>query len=130
MPLENVSNLTSNGIQHSEEIARVSIKIPPIWQKNVKIWLLQIEAQFATANITAEMTKFNYIIGSLEPDVAELLSDFLTKPLSNTPYTDLKSRIISEFEESETRKVTKLLMELELGDKKPNQLLRELQEHK
>jgi hypothetical protein len=78
------------------------------------------------AGITNENTKFNHVVGSLDTDVAELISDFLTWPATATPFTGLKNRIIQEFEESEGRKVTKLLTELELGDKKPSQLLREI----
>jgi hypothetical protein len=50
--------------------------------------------------------------------VAELISDLIEKPLSATPYQDLCKHLISEFEESESRKVEKLMDELELSDKK------------
>ncbi|KAF6197787.1 hypothetical protein GE061_008753 [Apolygus lucorum] len=66
------------------------------------------------------------LLASLDGDVAELISDLLLKPLSNTPYTDLMIRLQTEFEISEGRKVSKLLTELDLGDRKPSQLLREM----
>lgn len=115
-----------NRPNRGEQIARVSIKIPPLWRRNVKVWRLQVEAQFANSPVTQELTKYNYVLASLDGDVAELISDFLLKPLSNSPYTDLMNRLQAEFEISEGRKVSRLLTELELGDRKPSQLLREM----
>lgn len=108
------------------EVARVSVKIPAFWRKNVKIWFLQVESQFITAQINNEITKYHYILGSLDSEVAELVSDFICKPLTKQPYTDLKTRLIHEFEESEERKAKKLLTEIELGDRKPSTVLREM----
>lgn len=110
----------------TDQISRVAVKVPPFWRKDVAIWFLQVESQFTTANITTEHTKFHYVLGSLDPDVASLISDLLKAPLSETPYSDLKSRLIREFEESDGRKAKKLLTELTLGDKKPSALLREM----
>lgn len=121
---ENVTdpNLPTN----SNNLSKLTVKIPPFWRKNVKVWLRQVEAQFIVKNITQERTKYYHILGNLDTDVAELLSDLLEKPLSQTPYQDLCNRLISEFEESESRKFTKLVDELEIGSKKPSQFLREM----
>lgn len=120
-------NLTeTNQSTDPEKVTQLSVKIPPFWRKNVKVWLRQVDAQFFTRGITQERTKYYHVLGNLDTDVAELISDFLDKPLSSTPYQDLCQRLISEFEESESRKVTKLTDELELGSKKPTQFLREM----
>ncbi|KAF6200605.1 hypothetical protein GE061_005048 [Apolygus lucorum] len=62
-----------------EQIARISIKIPPLWRRNVKVWRLQVDAQFANSPVTQELTKYNYVLASLDGDVAELISDLLLK---------------------------------------------------
>ncbi|KAK5639258.1 hypothetical protein RI129_011750 [Pyrocoelia pectoralis] len=108
------------------EIARVSVKIPPFWRKNVSVWLYQVESQFVTSGITSEITKYHYVLGSLDPEIAELLSDLVCTPVTEASYATLKGRLIKEFEESETSKTKKLITELELGDKKPTTLLREM----
>ena len=109
-------------------IARVSIKIPPLWKRNVRIWFAQVESQFEAAGITNEDTKYNHILGSLEPDIAETVSDLvLTKP-AKTPYTTLKTRLITDFTTSDSARVRHLVQELELGDKKPSALLRQMQQ--
>ncbi|XP_023220291.1 uncharacterized protein LOC111622178, partial [Centruroides sculpturatus] len=108
------------------EVARVSVKIPPFWRKNVRVWFTQVESQFAVSNITTEVTKYHHVLGSLDCEIAELVADLISQPLTSTPYTDLKTRLIDEFEESESRKAKKLLLEIELGDKRPSALLREM----
>lgn len=70
---------------------------------------MQVEAQFSTANIVQEKTKFNHVLAALDSDVAELISDFLFQPQTLQPYTDLMHRLQVEFEESDGRKVNKLL---------------------
>ena len=113
--------------QGNDDEAQISvIRIGPMWRNKVSIWFLQVEAQFFNAKCFAETRRYNHLLAGLESDVADRISDFFSRPLSETPYTDLKARIINEFEESEGRKVTKLLSELELGDRKPSGLLREM----
>lgn len=109
-----------------KDVAKVSIKMPPFFRKNAKVWFWQIESQFANTGITNELTKYHYVVGSLDADIADLVADFMERPLSATPYADLKKRLLSEFEETEGRKAKKLLTEIQLGDKKPSQLLREM----
>lgn len=109
-----------------QDVNAVSVKVPPIWRKNIEVWFVQIEAMFLLANITIETTKFNHVLCALEADVADAISDLLTKPLSATPYQDLKKRIIREFQESDSKKVNRLLNDLTLGDKKPSAFLREM----
>lgn len=108
------------------EIAKVSVKMPPFFRKNVKTWFWQVEAQFANSHITSEVTKYYYVVGSLDSDVAELVADLMDKPLSATPYADLKERLLTEFGETEVRRTKKLLNELQLGDRRPSALLREM----
>ncbi|XP_067137268.1 uncharacterized protein [Centruroides vittatus] len=84
------------------EVARVSVKIPPFWRKNTRVWFTQVESQFAVSNITTEVTKYHRVLGSLDCEIAELVADLISQPLTSTPYTDLKSRLIDKFEEFET----------------------------
>ncbi|KAF6217279.1 hypothetical protein GE061_001633 [Apolygus lucorum] len=97
-----------------EQIARVSIEIPLLWRRNVKVWRLQVDAQFANSPVTQELTKYNYVLASLDGDVAELISDLLLKPLSVTPYSDLMNRLQAEFEISEGRKSFLATVQLQL----------------
>jgi hypothetical protein len=63
-------SITQPATKNEAELARVSVKIPPVWRKNIQVWFLQIEAQFSKAGITNENAKFNHVVGSLGTDVA------------------------------------------------------------
>ncbi|GBN91576.1 hypothetical protein AVEN_126974-1 [Araneus ventricosus] len=109
-----------------QEVARVSIKLPPLWKDNVEIWFTNLESQFAIAGITASRTKFHYIVASLDSEISSMISDVLKKPLTDDPYTVLKTRLISQFSESESVRIRTLLSDLSLGDQKPSQILHKM----
>ncbi|XP_035212356.1 uncharacterized protein LOC118186382 [Stegodyphus dumicola] len=110
----------------SATIAKVSIKIPPFWKPDPKIWFLHIEAQFRNAGITVDQTKCDYVVNSIETGTLSQISDILTKPPDNGKYSAIKKRLIEFFADSGTQKTQKLLTELELGNKKPSQLFCEM----
>ncbi|XP_035232910.1 uncharacterized protein LOC118204722 [Stegodyphus dumicola] len=110
----------------SATFAKISIKIPSFWKPDPKIWFLQAEAQFRNAGITADQTKYDYVVSSIETVTLSQISDILTKPPDNGKYPAIKKRLIEIFADSETQKTRKLMTELELGDKKPSQLLCEM----
>lgn len=64
-----------------------------------------MEAQFRNARITAENTKYDHIVASLDPQYLQLVSDIIRNPPTENPYTELKQRIIKEFTDSDQRKL-------------------------
>lgn len=109
-------------------IDRVSCKIPPMWKNNIQIWFVQVEANFGTSQITNDLTKYNTIIGSIDADALVLVSDLILNPPQENRYEALKQRLISEFSDSQSQQLRKLLSDLTLGDKKPSTLLRQMKE--
>jgi len=92
------------------------------------MWFAQVEAQFATKRITVERTKFDYIVASLSPDTATEVRDLILTPPTDNPYTTLKRELIKRTAGSNQQKLHKLLNELELGDRRPTQLLRRMRQ--
>ncbi len=56
-----------------EKNSAVSPKIANPWPKNMKMWLTVTDSQFVTHGITQELTKFDYFVGALTPDLADRL---------------------------------------------------------
>lgn len=109
-------------------VAKVAIRVPPFWPEQPAIWFAQLESQFANAGINADATKFNTIVGSMDGKMLTQVSDAVLHPPDEAKYDNLKRCIIERFSDSEQRKMTKMLSELELGDKKPSQLYNELKQ--
>lgn len=103
-------------------VDRVSVKIPPFWTDKPEIWFYQVEAQFQLSNVTAENTKFNYLVSQLDLKVVENIWDIATSEDPNK-YTLAKNRLLKIFKESEEKQLKKLVSEIELGTLKPSQLL-------
>ncbi|XP_037957585.1 uncharacterized protein LOC119687366 [Teleopsis dalmanni] len=107
-------------------VNRVAVRVPPFWHERPEIWFAQIEAQFAVAAITSDITQFNTVVAAIESSVIADVSDAVLHPPETGRYANLKACIIERYSESEQRKIQRLLSEVELGDRRPTQLLTEL----
>ncbi|GFW53848.1 transposon Tf2-6 polyprotein [Trichonephila clavipes] len=56
------------------------------------------------------------------------VSDIVLSPPNSDKYHTLSQRLITQFSDSETQKIKKLLTDLQLGDEKPSHLLRKMKE--
>ena len=62
--------------ENREEIARISIKIPPFWHSHPELWSALIESQFATASITMKQTKY-HIVATIDSTILSQVSDII-----------------------------------------------------
>ena len=120
--------MTDPGTASGGTVGAITLKLPPFWPTDPDIWFAQVEAQFTTRGITVEKTKFDYIIASLSPETATEVRDIILAPPADLPYTTLKKELIKRTAGSNQCKLQKLLNEVELGDRKPSQLLRRMRQ--
>uniref|UniRef100_A0A1Y1MVP9 DUF7041 domain-containing protein n=1 Tax=Photinus pyralis TaxID=7054 RepID=A0A1Y1MVP9_PHOPY len=102
-------------------------KLPPFWRANPELWFVQVEAVFAVHRITTDSTKYNLAVANLDPNTVVEVADILRSPPTAEKYTALKTAILARLMDSADRQLHKALTGLELGDRKPSQLLRQMQ---
>ena len=111
----------------SHDVFRVGVRVPPFWPEKPEIWFAQVEGQFAISNITADTTKFYYVVSNLDTRYSTEVEDIIVNPPVINKYEKLKTELIKRLSESREKKVHQLLTHEELGDRKPSQFLRHLQ---
>lgn len=110
------------------DINALIVKLPAFWSSNPKIWFVQAEAQFALGKITADLSKYNYVVATLPQDVAETVVDILENPPTTGMYNSLKETLIDRHSLSIESRIRKLVSDEEIGDKKPSDYFRKLQQ--
>lgn len=110
------------------QISRVSVRIPPFWHAKPALWIAQIESQFAAAGIVSDRTKYHTVVAAIESSVLSQISDIVLNPPVENMYDTLKLRLLGQYADSEQKRIKKLLQDLELGDMRPSQLLREMRD--
>lgn len=112
-----------------QEVAGIalSLRIPPFWRDTPRMWFFRFES------VTAEQRKgkrqlVDMIIAQLGKAELEQVCDIIYDPPEDDTafYNALKNRLINVYEESDERKLEKVLNEAELGDRTPSQLLRHM----
>ena len=110
------------------DISEVSLKISTFWPADPEVWFSQVEATFTTCGISVQRTKFDHIITSLSPEVATEVRDLILKPPSDNTYDVLQEQLIRRTAASEQCKLQQIFTTEQLGDRKPTQLLRCMQQ--
>lgn len=126
MPNEDKDSLGDKAAAAEPVVSRVSVKVPPFWPDHAEIWLAQVESQFAVSGITQDASKFHTVVAAIDSNVVTQISDAVLNPPPDDKYGHLKKCILERYCESEQKKTQKLLSEIDLGDKRPTQLLNEL----
>lgn len=106
-----------------------AVQIPVYNKSDPALWFIMCESTFALATpkpITESMTKYNYIVSHIPPDIASLVRDILIKPDATDPYGKLKTELINRSGESSTQEIRQLLSGEELGSRRPSELLRNM----
>ena len=104
-----------------------AVRLPPFWSGNPQVWFKQVESVFTTRNpqITAQQTKFNYVIQALDNITADHVQNIILNPPDN-PYDALKDALVRGFSKTQPEKDQELLNLNGLGDKKPSELLQHM----
>lgn len=110
-----------------QHVSRVAVRAPPFWKENPALWFRQLESQFHMNGIVASETKYHIAVSALDTAIISQVSDVvMNPPAANIMYETLKNRLQERYAESQERRFKKLLNNIDLGDKRPSHLWREM----
>ena len=107
---------------------RNNFKIPQFSADDPEIWFALLESQFYNYNITDDHIKYTYVITNLDMSIAKTVKEIIINPPAENKYNKIKTELILRLTASQEKKIRQLLMHEELGDRKPSQFLRHLQD--
>ena len=81
--------------------------------------------QFKINGIVSKEIKFNCLVSQLKTKCVENMSDIVTSN-SATKYSESKTRLLDLIKESEITRIKKFITVIDLGNIKPNQLLKKI----
>ena len=105
------------------EVSAVSIKLPTFWVHSPQTWFAQSEAQFAIRGVTADDTKYYYVVSALDSETANRALSILSDPPATDKYKAIKDFLIGTYGLSEQERASALLNLPGLGDMKPSELM-------
>ena len=115
--------MTETAPQPTEYVTKVAVKLPDFWTDDPNLWFLHAESAFQTANITISRTKFNHIVQKLPQNIMVSVRSLLTNTTSQTPYEDLKAKLVSSYTLSHWQRVARVIHHPGLGDRRPTALM-------
>ncbi|KAK2575247.1 hypothetical protein KPH14_012762 [Odynerus spinipes] len=116
----------TGGIQENAAADFRHVRLPPFWRNRPRLWFVQLESEFSNYGMRSDDRRCHAIIRHLDEGTMTAVSDVLENPPDADKYDTLKNTLINRFSDSQEKQLRILLSTLELGDRKPSQLLREM----
>jgi hypothetical protein len=125
---DNDTTGTPAGQPSEPSSSSINLHLPEFWIDTPSSWFIYVESKFRIKNITSEHMKFDLVVSSLPRDSIRQVIDVLERPHADTPYTVLKSRLLSSHELTVFQKIEQLHKVEPLGGRRPSELLSHMME--
>ena len=125
--LLNDPNNSKNATNRVKKMTGSSIPVAPFSKKDPASWFRQLEATFVINEITDDDIRYAHLQARLDPELLSSISEFFKVPPTENKYESLKDKLTSRYTDSRDNQVLQLLEGLSLGDRKPSELLSEIQ---
>ncbi|XP_077523301.1 uncharacterized protein LOC144134216 [Amblyomma americanum] len=116
------------GDEPSSTVFALSLRLPQFSTPDPPLWLAQVNSQFTIGRTISQTNQFHHVAASLPPEIAAEVRDLVITPLASAPPDTLAAEPTKRSAVSEYRRLQQLIFFEQLGDRKPTQLLRRLQQ--
>ncbi|KAK2578405.1 hypothetical protein KPH14_012737 [Odynerus spinipes] len=103
-----------------------SVKLAPFWKNEPKLWFIMLEREFAAYGVRSDAVKCSAVVRHLDTATMKVVADVISASAGSGSYNEIKEALITRLAASEETQLRQLLTGLELQDKKPSDLLREM----
>lgn len=104
------------------------IKVPTFSPDEPDLWFALLEGQFEANGVNDDYIKFTLVANNLDMHYAKEIKDIIVNPPPRFRYEKIKAELMKRLSASNEKKVQQLVMHEVLGDRKPSQFLRHLQD--
>lgn len=111
------------------ELATITIasRISQFWSQTPKLWFAHFQSIMAPRKV-ADDAKFDLVISKLGREELSYITDIIENLSDTNRYETVKQRLLKVFQESSEQQFHRLVKEMDLGQQRPSQLLRRMQE--
>lgn len=103
-----------------------NVKLQMFWRNRPKLWFASLECEFTAYRIRFDDIKYSAVVRHLDEQTMLAVVEVLEQPPETGKYAKFKSTLIERFSNSLEKQLRTLLYGMELGDKMPSVLLREM----
>ncbi|GAB1598558.1 hypothetical protein Ahia01_000132900 [Argonauta hians] len=106
----------------------VGLVVPPFYKHDPELWFAILENQMTVCGITSNDDRLNHAIANLTLEALTEVRELVVEPQEKVSYYTFKNELIKRTNTSQNIRLIQLLAPLQLGDRKPTQLLQEMRE--
>lgn len=103
-----------------------NVKLANFWHNRPKLWFVSLESEFTAYRVRSDDVKYSAVVRHLDEKTMLAVADVLENPPLADKYEKIKATLIERFSDSLEKQLRTLLDGMELGDKAPSTLLREM----
>jgi hypothetical protein len=93
------------------------------WPQAPALWFAQAECTFAVKRVVAQFDRYCHEVATLPHESIRLVADIVESEPSETPYDDIKQRLVASHQLSDFQKAERLFQMPVLGGRKPTELM-------
>ncbi|KAL7297485.1 hypothetical protein TKK_0009851 [Trichogramma kaykai] len=103
------------------------VEVPAFWHHDPTSWFDLLEGEFEALNISEDKAKYSSLLKGLGQSTCKAISSLIKSLPPTGKYNKLKEQVIRKYSQSAHQKIEQLFKQCSLGDRKPSELLSEMQ---
>jgi hypothetical protein len=109
--------------ERQQHVTQPTVKLSPFWPQAPALWFAQVQCSFTVKKIEAQFDRYCHVVAALPHESLRLVADLVESPPTETPYDDIKTRLVASHQLSDFQKAERLFLMPPLGIRKPSEMM-------